>query len=79
MNHEVLVLTVEECAGLLKVANVTWRRLFKSGKAPKPRKVGHLLRWDAREFYLWWNNGTLDRKDFDDFKEAIKNQRTNGL
>ena len=78
-NHEVLVLTVEECAGLLKIAVVTWRRLVKSGKAPLPRRIGHSLRWDIEEFYLWWKNRTPSRKEFEDIKVAIKNQRRNGI
>jgi predicted DNA-binding transcriptional regulator AlpA len=79
LNHEVLVLTVEECAGLLKIATITWRRLVKSGKAPLPRRIGHLLRWDIEEFYLWWKNRTPSRKELEDFKAATKNQRRNGI
>lgn len=79
MNFEELVLTCEECAGLLKIAIITWRRLVKSGKAPLPRRIGHLLRWDIEEFYLWWKNRTPSRKELEDFKAATKNQRRNGI
>jgi excisionase family DNA binding protein len=79
INHEVLVLTVKECARELKVSSCTLRRWISTGKVPLPRKIGHLLRWDAKEFYLWWNNGTLNQKEFEDFKKAIKNQRRNGI
>lgn len=73
--HEELVLTLKECADFLKVAPCTFRRWVYGGKVPLPRKVGHLLRWDAKEFYLWWNNGTLTRDEFENFKEAITNKR----
>lgn len=73
--HEELVLTLKECADFLKVAPCTFRRWVYGGKVPKPRKIGHLLRWDAKEFYLWWNNGTLILNEFEDFKTAIKTYR----
>lgn len=79
MNHELLVLSAEQCAGRLQIATITWRRWVSTGKAPTPRKIGHLLRWDAKEFDLWWNNGTPNQKEFEDFKKAIKNQRRIGL
>jgi hypothetical protein len=57
-----------------------WRPIDGNNPAaPTPRKIGHLLRWDAKEFDLWWNNGTPNQKEFEDFKKAIKNQRRIGL
>lgn len=79
LSPEVLVLTVEECAGLLKISTITWRRLVKSGKAPLPRKIGHLLRWDIDEFFLWWKDRTPSRKELEDFKAAKENQRKNRI
>lgn len=73
--NEEYALTLQDCAAFLRVTPCTFRRWISTGKVPMPRKVGHLLRWDAKEFYLWWNNGTPSRNAFEDFEKAIKNQR----
>lgn len=52
------LLTVRQVASLLGGCSTRHvRRLYDSGRMPRPIKLGNLLRWRKREVLAWIENG----------------------
>ena len=57
MSEESRLLDAESVSLRLGVSTRTLRRLVDSGRAPKPTKLGGLLRWPSRVIGDWIDSG----------------------
>ena len=48
---------VDKVTKLLECSASTVYRLADSGRLPRPRKIGHLIRWSVGEIRKWVENG----------------------
>lgn len=53
--ENVRVFTKKEVATLLKVSVRTVDRKVAEREMPAPRNIGGIKRWDAQEFWSWWD------------------------
>jgi len=47
----------ELCAGRYLISTASWRRLVDAGRAPRPIRFGHLVRWSNEVLDQWDADG----------------------
>ena len=57
MSEESKLLDCEEVSLRMGLSSRTLRRLVDSGKAPSPIRIGHSIRWPAKQIAEWIDGG----------------------
>ena len=52
-----MFLTIAQVATIMNVSQRTVCRWVESGACPKPIQIGHIIRWNSKEFEAWIKAG----------------------
>jgi excisionase family DNA binding protein len=68
--NESRLLSAKELAHTMSLSKRQIFRLNTAGKLPAPLKIGGSIRWRADEIDRWLAAGAVDRRTWEDLKEA---------